>query len=179
MQDSLAPRLRTTQWFNAAQPLDLAALKGRVVVVHFFQMLCPGCVSHGLPQAREIHAAFDADDVAVIGIHSVFEHHDVMTPKALEAFIHEYRLEFPIGVDAPAAAGPVPLTMQAYGLRGTPSVVLLDREQRVRLHQFGRIDDLRLGAAIGALRAEPRIDAAATPASNCDADGCALKTATS
>lgn len=156
MRDAIAPRLHTTQWFNAARPLDLDALKGRVVVLHFFQMLCPGCVSHGLPQARAIHAAFDADDVAVLGIHSVFEHHEVMTAKALEAFIHENRLEFPIGIDAPAAAGPVPLTMQAYALRGTPSLVLLDREQRVRLHHFGRIDDLRLGAAIGALRAEAR-----------------------
>ena len=38
---------------------------------------------------------------------------------------------------------------------GTPSVVLLDRAGRVRLHHFGQIDDLELGAQIGSLLAEP------------------------
>jgi hypothetical protein len=140
-----------SQWFNTDQPIALDALRGRVVAIHTFQMLCPGCVSHGVPQAVRLHEIFPADRLAVIGLHTVFEHHDVMTPRALQVFIHENRLRFPIGVDEPDPNGPIPRTMAAWGLRGTPSLVLLDREGSVHLSHFGRIDDLALGAVIGGL----------------------------
>jgi peroxiredoxin len=147
----LAPELVADRWFNAPSPVTLESLRGRPVLLHSFQMLCPGCVAHALPQAEKIHRMFGKTGLAVIGLHTVFEHHAAMTPVALEAFIHEYRLTFPIGVDRPAPDGPIPLTMQAYAFRGTPSAVLIDRDGRIRLHAFGQIDDLALGAAIGSL----------------------------
>ncbi|MCL4767314.1 MAG: TlpA family protein disulfide reductase [Hyphomicrobiaceae bacterium] len=147
------PELETVRWLNTKKPLSLSALKGRVVVLHAFQMLCPGCVSHGLPQMRRIAQRFHADEVAAIGLHTVFEHHDVMTPAALEAFIHEYRWPFPVAVDAPDGQGP-PLTMRAYEMRGTPTLLLFDRRGRLRRHYFGQIDDLRIGAEIMALALE-------------------------
>ena len=147
----------TSRWFNhdgaALQP---DRLRGRVVVLHAFQMLCPACVHHGLPQAQRIEATFAADDVAVIGLHTVFEHHAAMTPVSLEAFLHENRIRFAVGVDAAAAntADPVPVTMRCYGFQGTPSLVLIDRLGRVRRHAFGVEEDLTVGAAIAALLAE-------------------------
>jgi len=39
--------------------------------------------------------------VVVTGLHSVFEHQHVMTPDALRALVHEYRLPFPIAIDRP------------------------------------------------------------------------------
>ena len=74
-----APELAITRWFNTDGNLTLADLRGEVVVIEAFQMLCPGCVSHGLPQAKRIQQAF-GNDVTVLGLHSVFEHHDAMTP---------------------------------------------------------------------------------------------------
>lgn len=148
-----APEWRASRWFNTPQPLSLAALRGKVVALHAFQMLCPGCVQHGLPQAARLHALFEAEDVAVIGLHTVFEHHPAMTPVALEAFLYEYRIAFPVGVDEHADGDPVPLTMRAYGLRGTPSLLLFDREGNLRRHSFGAEDDLVVGAAIGTLLA--------------------------
>lgn len=151
-----APPLVVSQWFNTPTPINLAALHGRVVVLHAFQMLCPACVSHGLPQAALIREAFSEQDVAVIGLHTVFEHHDVMNANALQVFIHEYRLAFPIGIDQPSASGAIPCTMQAYGLQGTPSLMLIDRLGRLRLKHFGHLDDLRAGALIGQLLSEDR-----------------------
>ncbi len=118
-------------------------------------MLCPGCVTHGTPQAQRAHALFRDSDLAVIGLHTVFEHHAAMTPVSLEAFIHEYRLTFPIGVDQPAENGPIPLTMARYQMRGTPTAILISRDGRIRHHGFGQEDDMALGAIIGALLAEP------------------------
>jgi hypothetical protein len=44
--------------------------------------------------------------------------------------------------------------MQAYGMQGTPSLVLIDRHGDLRRHAFGAEDDLSLGAAIATLVAE-------------------------
>jgi hypothetical protein len=159
MTDALetAPPWQVSQWFNTDAPVQLAALRGRVVVVHAFQMLCPACVSHGLPQAVRMHEAYPQDQVAVIGLHTVFEHHAVMGPDALRVFIHENRLSFPIGIDQAAASGRIPLTMQAYSLSGTPSLLLIDRQGRLRLNHFGHLDDLRVGTLVGQLLAEAAV----------------------
>ncbi len=151
---ALAPEWTTSQWFNTDQPLSLVQLRGRVVVLHAFQMLCPGCVSHGLPQAERVHRFFAPEDVAVVGLHTVFEHHEVMTPAALQVFLQEYRITHPVGIGAPGGDSPIPVTMHAYGMEGTPTLVLIDRAGRRRSQYFGRRDDLALGAEIARLAAE-------------------------
>ncbi|MER1968220.1 redoxin domain-containing protein [Castellaniella sp. GW247-6E4] len=149
-----APALQIARWLNTDEPLDLEGLKGSVVVLHAFQMLCPGCVSHGIPQAKAIHNAFPPGRVRVIGLHTVFEHHEAMGEVALKAFLHEYRITFPVGIDmADPRGNPIPLTMQAYRLQGTPSLIVLDQAGDIRLHHFGSLDDLRVGAVIGQLLA--------------------------
>ncbi|WP_284614696.1 redoxin family protein [Aquabacterium humicola] len=150
-----APPLEVSDWLNAPAPLTLDGLRGRVVALHAFQMLCPGCVAHGVPQAQRLQRTFDESELAVIGLHTVFEHHAVMGAQALRVFVSEYRVTFPVGIDAPGDEGPIPRTMAAYGLRGTPSLVLIDRAGRVRLNHFGAADDLALGAVIGRLLSEP------------------------
>ena len=147
-----APEFETAHWFNTKAPLTLQSLRGRVVMVEAFQMLCPGCVSHGLPQAQRVATTFSDKDVAVIGLHTVFEHHAGQgTKEALEAFLHEYRITFPVGMDAPSEDGNIPETMAAYRMQGTPTLLLIDRLGRIRKHKFGREDDLVLGAEIMAL----------------------------
>ncbi|MDI3470130.1 MAG: hypothetical protein OJF62_002193 [Pseudolabrys sp.] len=154
-ENPLAPELIVDRWFNTGMPLALAALCGQVVLLHAFQMLCPGCVTHGTPQAEKAHRMFAGAGLRVIGLHTVFEHHAAMTPVALEAFIHEFKLTFPIGVDRPAGDGPIPLTMQAYGMRGTPTMILIGRNGRIRHHGFGVEDDMAVGARIAAALRDP------------------------
>lgn len=153
-EPSTAPELVVSQWFNTPAPISLAGLHGQVVVLHAFQMLCPGCVERGLPQAQRIAQLFPRDEVAVIGLHTVFEHHEAMKPVSLAAFIHEYQFDFPVGIDRPATDGPLPQTMTVYRMKGTPTLILIDRRGRLRQHRFGVDDDLRVGAAIATLLAE-------------------------
>jgi hypothetical protein len=40
-----------------------------------------------------------------------------MTPVSLAAFLHEYKITFPVGVDKAQDAG-VPVTMSAYAMQG-------------------------------------------------------------
>ena len=72
-------------------------------------------------------------------------------------------------------------TMQAYALRGTPSLILIDRQGRIRLNHFGIIDDLQLGAIVGQLLTETnapiqtaagRAEKSANPSANCDDGAC-------
>jgi AhpC/TSA family len=158
------PAWQVSQWFNTPQPITLAGLRGRVVVLHTFQMLCPACVSHGIPQALRVHQLFAGEQVAVLGLHTVFEHHEAMGPPALRAFIHEYRIPFPVGIDQAGTNDAVPLTMQAYGLRGTPSMLVFDTLGRLRLNHFGALDDLQLGAVMGQLLTEAQSADPATEA---------------
>ena len=146
-----APELLVQTWFNTERPLLLSGLRGRIVVLAAFQVLCPNSISGGIPQARRIYETFEPKDVAVIGLHATFEHHDAVSWAMLKAFIQEYRLKFPIALDEPNPASPIPHTMERYKMRGTPSLVLIDRNGRVRKHAFGAVDDLRIGAEIGAL----------------------------
>lgn len=164
-----APELAVSQWFNTKEPMSLAALRGRVVLIHAFQMLCPGCVSHGTPQAERAHRLFRNTDLCVIGLHTVFEHHAAMTPVSLEAFIHEYRLTFPIGVDQQVEGSPIPQTMQRYGMKGTPTSILIGRDGQIRHHGFGQEDDMAIGMIIGSLLAEKAFAIPAGTAPNGDA----------
>jgi len=148
---SIAPELEVTTWLNAHGPLSLAALRGKVVVVYAFQMLCPGCVSHSIPQAKKVAEIFASEDVVVLGLHTVFEHHEAMGEVALSAFIHEYRIKFPVGIDRPSANGTIPVTMAKYQMRGTPTLILIDGNGALRQQIFGAADDMQVGALISAL----------------------------
>ncbi|MEC5397251.1 redoxin domain-containing protein [Uliginosibacterium sp. H1] len=153
-----APPWQVRQWFNTTRSLSLEDLRGKVVVLESFQMLCPGCVAHGLPQAQRVRATFPRDQVAVIGLHTVFEHHAAMTPTSLEAFLYEYRIDFPVGVDKAGDGEAVPQTMRAYAMRGTPTLTLIDTRGRLRHQHFGQVSDLLLGAQIAQLVQEAAAD---------------------
>lgn len=150
-----APELDVAAWFNTPAPLRLAQLRGRVVVLHAFQMLCPGCILHGVPQAQRIHNLFAQDEVQVIGLHTVFEHHDAMREPSLKAFMHEFRVTFPVAVDRHQDGESLPSTMARYEMQGTPTLILVDRAGHIRAHQFGQADDMAVGAQIARLVAEP------------------------
>jgi AhpC/TSA family len=161
------------EWLNTPSPITLASLQGRVVVMLAFQMLCPGCVAHALPLATRVHRLFPQQQVAMLGLHTVFEHHEAMSPVGLRAFMHEYRIPFPVGIDRPSKRGAIPETMRSYAMRGTPTWLLYDMEGRLRQHFFGDVDALLLGAEIMRLSND---DAASRTARTTDehtaADGC-------
>lgn len=142
-----------SEWFNH-EGLTPEDLQGKVVLIEVFQMLCPGCVNHSIPQAVKIHHKIDDSQLQVIGLHSVFEHHDVMTPQALKVFLNEFGVKFPVAVDKPREGQRIPSTMKKYRLEGTPSTILVDRRGRIRQVQFGQMDDFVLGLLIGSLLSE-------------------------
>lgn len=151
--ENLAPEITASDWLNTDLSLTLEQLRGQIVVIFAFQMLCPGCVSRSLPQAKLLHTFYDDKPVQVIGLHTVFEHHQAMQKHALEAFVYEYQLKFPIAIDAVVKDSPIPETMGRYRLQGTPSLIVIDHLGKLQLQHFGHLEDLALGHIIGSLLA--------------------------
>lgn len=60
-----APELQVSEWLNTDRNLKLSDFHGKVVLIEAFQMLCPGCVVHGILLAQEAHRYFPRDQVAV------------------------------------------------------------------------------------------------------------------
>lgn len=148
LERPIAPEIEAERWFNTPAPLTLAGQRGKVVVLHAFQMLCPGCVTRAIPQANRLFA-IAPPDLVVLGVHTVFEHHAAMRPEALEVFLAEFGVKFPVAVDLPSDRGPIPTTMAAYGMRGTPTTIIIDRKGRIVRHAFGSEDELSFGLLLG------------------------------
>lgn len=152
---NMAPDWDIEDWLNTTAPITQRHLLGKVIVLGAFQLLCPGCVQQSIPQWRNVHTLFDKNDVAMIGLHTVFEHHEAMGKATLKAFLHENRISFPVGIDRPQMPGnPLPVTMERYGMQGTPTTILIDKQSRLRRQIFGHVPDLQLGAEIMALVSE-------------------------
>ncbi|MEQ1698402.1 MAG: redoxin domain-containing protein [Hyphomicrobiaceae bacterium] len=150
------PEIIASAWLNVEKPMPLKSLRGKVVVMAAFQMLCKGSNNHALPQMTRLSRSFQRDEVEIIGLHMVFENHGEMTPQKLAEFATEHDLDFPIAIDK-AGKRPtddLPMTMAAYEIQGTPTILLFDRQGRLRRHYLGQVDDLRLGAEIMALAME-------------------------
>ncbi|MGE0855114.1 MAG: peroxiredoxin family protein, partial [Hyphomicrobiaceae bacterium] len=149
------PEIVAAKWFNADPPPQLAGLKGKVVVLGAFQIACPGSTRHLMPQLARLQSQFQDDEVAVIGLHTVFEQHEAQTVAKLGEYIEENEVTFPVAVDQPNG-GPLPETMDAYELQGTPTLLVFDRQGRLRRHYLGQVDDMRLAAEVMALTIESR-----------------------
>jgi len=150
----IAPELSIEKWLNTESSISLAGLRGKVVMISAFQMLCPGCVEIGLPQAKKVRDTFSAEDIVVLGLHTVFEHHDAMQEASLKAFLYEYRIHFPVGIDKPSKQGALPETMKQYAMQGTPTTLLIDHSGQLRKQYFGHIPDIALGAELMSLMKE-------------------------
>lgn len=144
------PELSVSRWFNSDGPVTLASQKGKVVVLAAFQQACPGSLKHAIPQANRIEHSFNRSEVSVIGLHMDFESGRPAKDGSIEAFIEEHGVTFPVAADA-ANGRKLPKTMAAYEMQGTPTLLLFDRQGRLRRHYLGAVDDIRLAAEVMAL----------------------------
>jgi len=135
-----ASQLIIQEWLNARDDYQLNVESSRIKLIHAFQMLCPGCVYHGVPQTIELFERLKDLPVDVVGLHTVFEHHHVMTTEALKVFIKEWRLPFPVGVDQPIKGENLPSTMKTYQMEGTPTTIIIDQHGELLIQHFGLLD---------------------------------------
>jgi len=144
----LAEQLIIDGWVNCDPNFNLDLNDSKIKIIHVFQMLCPGCIYHGIPQTTELYNKFNSDKVVVVGLHSVFEDHDDMIPELLEDFIKEFELPFPIAIDKRLEGEWMPETMKLYQFQGTPSTLIIDQSGNVKIIFFGVLESNKIEAII-------------------------------
>ena len=81
-----APDIQVSRWVQGG-PVSLGDLTGRVVLVEVFQVNCPGCFVHALPEVLRLHEAYHNQGLTVIGLATAFEDFDKNTLGNLEHLI--------------------------------------------------------------------------------------------
>jgi peroxiredoxin len=109
--------------------LDLAALRGRkVVVLDFWASWCGPCVD-SLPVVRDV--VRDFDDVALYAVNQQ------ESEATIRRFLARHRLELAVALDPDSTIG------DRYGVDGIPHLVVIDRDGVIRGVHEGFSSDLR------------------------------------
>jgi len=78
-----SPSLGVSEWVQGA-PTSLDQEKDKIVLVEVFQVNCPGCFMHAIPEAIEIYNKYKDEGVRVLGIATAFEDFDKNTLENLK-----------------------------------------------------------------------------------------------
>lgn len=81
-----APEIQVETWVQGG-PLSISELHGRVVLLEVFQVNCPGCFVHALPEVLHLHQAYLDQGLTVIGLATAFEDFDKNTLQNLQRLV--------------------------------------------------------------------------------------------
>ena len=135
-----------TSWLNIDKPLDLASLKGRVVVVDFWTSGCINCI-HTLATLKKLEARYEGKPVVVVGIHSPKFDAEGETAR-LASTLDSYDLHHPVAVDGKRAL------WDRWGAQAWPTVMVLDTDGRIISRGSGEPSLEKLSASIDDALAE-------------------------
>ena len=118
-------------WFNTPgdQPLSLAGLRGRVVLVDFWTYSCINCI-RTFPYLKAWDARYRKDGLTIVGVHTP-EFPFEREAANVEAAIRENDIRYPVAQDNEQA------TWNAYGNQYWPAEYFIDARGRVRYAHFG------------------------------------------
>jgi cytochrome c biogenesis protein CcmG/thiol:disulfide interchange protein DsbE len=119
-----APPLRL-QGLDGSE-VDLAALRGRPVVVNFWATWCEPCVRE-FPLLRQAAATHRQADLAVVGVLTNDR------PAPARAFVRRLDATWPVAVDASAT------TAAAWGAIGLPHTYFIRPDGTLASHQLGEL----------------------------------------
>ena len=106
------------------KPFDQKTLAGKVVLVDFWATWCGPCVAE-IPNVLEQYEKYHKDGFEVVGISLDQER------EALEKFVTEQKLPWPILFEEPKGDGWQHPLATFYGISGIPTVVLIGRDGNV------------------------------------------------
>ncbi len=109
---------------NAAAPLDLAGLQGRVVYLDFWASWCGPC-KQSFPWMQSMKATYEAQGLTVIAVNLDAEHADA------DRFLAQFKPTFDVRFD------PKGEFAEFYRIEGMPSSLLIDRHGVKRFTHVG------------------------------------------
>lgn len=130
-----APGLTVSEWVNG-DPVTLESLEGKVVLVDFFQIICPGC-KRAKPLIEAMQKAYGDQGLAVVGVAVAFEEEAHQQPEQIRSYVETTGYDWPVGIDQDLKA-----TFADFRAQGSPWTVLIDRSGTVRYASFFNEDDI-------------------------------------
>lgn len=118
------------EWLNVAEPLRLADLRGKVVLLDFWTYCCINCM-HILPELKKLERKY-ADSLVVIGVHSAKFSTEQDTENIRQA-IRRYEIEHPVVNDAGFRI------WRQFAVNAWPTLALIDPSGRYLGSQSGEI----------------------------------------
>ena len=128
-----------THWLNS-EPLTLASLRGKVVLVDFWTFACSNCLAT-LPYVEKWHDTYASRGLVIVGVHTpefAFERDTANVAKAIAR----------LGVRYAVAQDNDYATWKAYRNQYWPALHLIDRDGNIVLQHFGEGDYDEIEAAI-------------------------------
>jgi thiol-disulfide isomerase/thioredoxin len=141
-----APDFRNDIWINS-EPLRLADLEGKVVLVEFWTFGCINC-QRVIPHVNAWYETYASTGFEVVGIHyPEFEYErDIDNVRAA---VTRLEIDYPVAIDNDR------LTWGAYNQRYWPTLYLLDKAGHIRYKHIGEGAYAETEAAIRQLLTEP------------------------
>ena len=139
-----------SQWLNS-EPLTLASLRGKVVLIDFWTYSCVNCI-RTLPYVKRWAETYRDAGLVVVGVHTpefAFEH----VPDNVEKAVRSFGIDYPVALDNDYG------TWTAWGNRYWPADYYVDRQGHVRYAHFGEGDYEETEKVIRTLLAEKDLPA--------------------
>ncbi len=141
-----APELKNENWLNTEEPLKLADLRGKVVLLDMWTFGCINC-QHIIPSLSEWDDKYNSEGLEIIG-----NHYPEFTYEAdldnLKDAVERLQIDYPVAQDNRGN------TWRAYNTHYWPTIYLIDKRGNIRYQHIGEGAYQETEAAIQALLEE-------------------------
>lgn len=143
-----APDFDNTSWINS-EPIKLASLRGKPVLLEFWTFECINC-RNVLPYLRSWYDEFADKGLAFVSMHTPEFDAEKKLENVKQA-VKDLQIKYPVAQDNDFE------TWNKYHVRGWPTLYLIDKKGHIRYTQLGEGNYEQTKAAIQVLLAEPQI----------------------
>jgi peptide-methionine (R)-S-oxide reductase len=123
-----APALSAGQWINS-EATNLENLRGRVVLMDFWTFGCYNC-RNTLPTVKKFDAAYHDKGLTIVGVHTPESDYEKNFDKIKDA-VKTNGIKYPVVTDTNGD------TWRAFDIEAWPTVVILDKQGRIRYSHVG------------------------------------------
>jgi thiol-disulfide isomerase/thioredoxin len=142
-----APELTNTVWLNTRQPLRLADLRGKVVLLEMWTFGCSNC-QHVTPTLKQWDQEYRQRGLVIIGNHFPEFPYEADLQNLKQALVDQ-GISYPVAQDNDGA------TWRAYHNRYWPTLYLIDQAGHIRYQHIGEGEYDATEAAIQRLLDQP------------------------